>query len=80
VSLFFLVRQGTSSDPILKCRSVGPFHVAINLFKPSVNPGPPLWSELLTTAPKVPGSIPALPDFLRSKGSGTGPTQPREYN
>jgi hypothetical protein len=22
----------------------------------------------------------ALPDFLRSSGSGTGPTQPREYN
>jgi hypothetical protein len=27
-----------------------------------------------------PGSIPALPDFLRSSGSGTGFTQPREYN
>jgi hypothetical protein len=27
-----------------------------------------------------PGSIPALPDFLRSSGSGTGSTQPREYN
>jgi hypothetical protein len=26
------------------------------------------------------GSIPALPDFLRSSGSGTGSTQPREYN
>jgi hypothetical protein len=24
--------------------------------------------------------FPALPDFLRSSGSGTGPTQPREYN
>jgi hypothetical protein len=27
-----------------------------------------------------PGSIPALPDFLRSIGSGTGSTHPREYN
>jgi hypothetical protein len=27
-----------------------------------------------------PGSIPALPDFLRSSGSGTGSTQRREYN
>jgi hypothetical protein len=25
-----------------------------------------------------PGSIPALPDFLRSSGSGTGSTQPRK--
>jgi hypothetical protein len=27
-----------------------------------------------------PGSNPALPDCLRSSGSGTGSTQPREYN
>jgi hypothetical protein len=27
-----------------------------------------------------PGSIPELPHFLRSSGSGTGSTQPREYN
>jgi hypothetical protein len=26
------------------------------------------------------GVIPALPDFLSSSGSGTGSTQPREYN
>jgi hypothetical protein len=32
---------------------------------------PPLWSS---------GQFPALPDFLRSSGSGTGSTQPREYN
>jgi hypothetical protein len=24
--------------------------------------------------------FPALPDFLKSSGSGTGSTQPREYN
>jgi hypothetical protein len=34
---------------------------------------------------RVPGyrvrlRFPALPDFLRSSGSGTGSTQPREYN
>jgi hypothetical protein len=29
---------------------------------------------------RSPGSIPGLPDFLRSSGSRTGPTQPREYN
>jgi hypothetical protein len=27
-----------------------------------------------------PGSIPALPDFLRSSGSGSGPTPSREFN
>jgi hypothetical protein len=27
-----------------------------------------------------PVRFPALPDFLRSSGSGTGSTQPREYN
>ena len=27
---------------------------------------------------EVPGSIPALPDFLSSSGSGTGSTQPCE--
>jgi hypothetical protein len=38
------------------------------------------WSEFLATDQEVPGSIPALPDFLRSSGSGTGSTQPREDN
>jgi hypothetical protein len=37
-------------------------------------------SELLTTNPEVRVRFPALPDFLRSTGSGTGATQPREYN
>jgi hypothetical protein len=37
-------------------------------------------AELLATHTEVPGSIPTLPDFLRSSGSGTGSTQPREYN
>jgi hypothetical protein len=38
------------------------------------------WSEFLATDPEVSGSIPALRDFLRSSGSGTGSTQPREDN
>jgi hypothetical protein len=38
------------------------------------------WSEILATVPEVRGRFPALPDFLRSSGSGTGSTQPREYN
>jgi hypothetical protein len=36
--------------------------------------------EFPATDPKVPLSIPALLDFLRSSGSGTWSTQPREYN
>jgi hypothetical protein len=38
------------------------------------------WSKFLTTDPEVRVRFPALPDFLRSSGSGTGFTQPREYN
>jgi hypothetical protein len=42
-----------------------------------------LWSSgqnswLQIQRPRIP--FPALPDFLRSSGSGTGSTQPREYN
>jgi hypothetical protein len=37
------------------------------------------WSEFLATDPEVQVGFPALPDFLRSSGSGTGSTQPREY-
>jgi hypothetical protein len=37
-------------------------------------------SEFLATDPEVWVRFPALPDFLRDRGSGTGSTQPREYN
>jgi hypothetical protein len=36
--------------------------------------------EFLATDPEVRVRFQALPDFLRSGGSGTGSTQPREYN
>jgi hypothetical protein len=38
------------------------------------------WSEFLATNPGVRVGFPELPDFLRSSVSGTGSTQPREYN
>jgi hypothetical protein len=44
---------------------------------------PPLWSsgqEFLATDPEARVRFPALPDFLRSSGSRTVSTQPREYN
>jgi CO/xanthine dehydrogenase FAD-binding subunit len=34
----------------------------------------------VATDPEVRGRFPALPDFLRSNGSGKVSTQPREYN
>jgi hypothetical protein len=37
-------------------------------------------SEFEATEPEVRIRFPALPDFLRSSGSGTGCTQPRKYN
>jgi hypothetical protein len=37
-------------------------------------------SEFLATDSEVRVRFPALPDFLRSSESGTGPNQPREYN
>jgi hypothetical protein len=36
--------------------------------------------RVLATYPEVRVRIPALPDFLRSSGSGTGSNQSREYN
>jgi hypothetical protein len=35
-------------------------------------------SEFLATGPEARVRFPALPHFLRSSGSGTGSTQPRE--
>jgi hypothetical protein len=35
------------------------------------------WSDFLATEPEVRVRFPAIPDFLRSSGSGTGSTQPR---
>jgi hypothetical protein len=44
---------------------------------------PPLWSSGQSFWLQIQRSwvrFPALPDFLRSSGSGTGSTQPREDN
>jgi hypothetical protein len=39
-----------------------------------------LWSKFVVTDPEVRVRFSTLPHFLRSSGSGTGSTQPREYN
>ena len=44
---------------------------------------PPLWSSgqsFWLQIQRCRVRFPALPDFLSSSGSGTGPTQPREVN
>jgi hypothetical protein len=33
------------------------------------------WPEFLATDPRVGVRFPTIPDFLRSSGSGTGPTR-----
>jgi hypothetical protein len=38
------------------------------------------WSELLATDPEIRVLSLELPDFLRTSGFGTGPTEPREHN
>jgi hypothetical protein len=39
-----------------------------------------IYYAFLGSDPDTRVRFPALPDFLRSSGFGTGSTQPREYN
>jgi hypothetical protein len=61
--------------------SYAPFSPYITNISYNGNRGQRRWSsgQLLATDPEVQVRFPALPDFLRSSGSGTGPSQPREY-
>jgi hypothetical protein len=54
----------------LPTKTGDPFHVTVSSIQ----------SEFLATVPEVLGSILGVIDFLRSSGSGTGSTHPREYN
>jgi hypothetical protein len=59
------------------------FELCGRICKPLYRFRPPLWSSgqgSPTTDPEIWVRFPALPDSLRSSGSGTGSTQPREYN
>jgi hypothetical protein len=59
-----------------------PVRYELNLYMLYRRSRPPLWSSgpsfWIDQAVWV--RLPALPGFLRSSGSGTGSTQPREYN
>jgi hypothetical protein len=67
-------------------RIFGSFYNIFSFFTFSVllcAQGPPLWSVGQSSWLQMHRSrvwFPALPDFLRSSGSGTGSTQPREDN
>jgi hypothetical protein len=72
-----------SEDCYYKCLFVTGFHASLKERTGSVYSD----SSFCDLVVKVPGYRPTapwfecrLPDFLRSNGSGTGSTQPREYN
>jgi hypothetical protein len=50
--------------------------ICLSLEHPLWSSGQSSWLQILRSRVR----FPALPDFLRSLGSGTGSTQPREYN
>jgi hypothetical protein len=55
----------------------------VRLRDTALRTGPPLWSSGESSWLQIQRSrvrFPTLPDFLRSSGSGTGSTQPREDN
>jgi hypothetical protein len=59
------------------------FHWHVDFFITLHVVGPPLWSSGQSSWLQIQRfwiQFPALPDFLRSNGSGTGPTQPREVD
>jgi hypothetical protein len=60
-----------------------PVRYKLNLYSHVEESRPPLWSSDQSSWLQIQRSrvrFPALPDFLRSSGSGTGSTQPCEYN
>jgi hypothetical protein len=60
---------------------VPPVRYELNLYMLYRQSRPPLWSSGQSSWLQIERSrfrFPALPDFLRSSGSGTGSTQPRE--
>jgi hypothetical protein len=78
--LFLSVRQTIPTALSLFCRTITAGLCFLRLC--SSKGRPPLWSSGQSSWQKIQRSrvwLPALPDFLRSGGSGTGCTQPREY-
>jgi hypothetical protein len=74
------VGAGRSNEELLRTKPRGfSFYSYVTLF-PSLTASVVWWSEFLATDPEVRVRSPALTNFRRSSGSGTGSTQPREYN
>jgi hypothetical protein len=88
VSLQFLNPKGVGRTPWTGDQPVArPLPTQNNtnteLTQIDIRAGPPMWSSGQSSWLQIQRSLfrfPALPDFLRSSGSGTGSTQPREYN
>jgi hypothetical protein len=67
--------------PVFCCNSVK--SLKLFFFRLEEIIGPPLWSSGQCSWLQIQTSrvrFPALPDFVRSGGSGSGSTQPREDN
>jgi hypothetical protein len=84
--LFCSPGQGHDTQPnvhlfsvlVTLCTLAIQHHIYIYIY----NAGRPLWSSIRVPnyRPRGSGSIPSATNVLRRSGSGTGPTQPREYN
>jgi hypothetical protein len=64
---------------VLKYKLIDEQNFSMFIFRSGLT-GPPQWSEFLATDQEVRIQFPALPEFLRSSGSGTVSTQSRDYN
>jgi hypothetical protein len=69
--------HGTETDPVFETLIC----LVIRIPDDGQSPETQLsWELYIIVDPEVQVRFPALPHFLRSSGSGTGFTQPREYN
>jgi hypothetical protein len=78
-----LLKNKPNKEPVWSRRRSNPTLFCL-LFNDAITRlGPPLWSSGHSFWLQIQRSrvrFPALPDILRSRGSGTGSTQPREEN
>jgi hypothetical protein len=82
LSVSFSSKHMTCTSVVSLCVAHAPNVITVIMFSDEYELAASVgwWSELLATDPEVLVRFPALPDFLRTSGSGTGSTQSREYN